>query len=64
MWYHYLIGIVLVGFVIWTIINQIRYRNTTGNYIVVGVTLLLASVGIYWSYKGITAPVSMFGSKR
>jgi hypothetical protein len=64
MWYHYLIGIVLVGFVIWTFLTQYGDNVTTGHAIVVGVSLLLASVGIYWSYKGITAPVSIFGSKR
>jgi hypothetical protein len=65
MWYHYLVGIVLVAFVIWTVVNQIRYpRNSTSGYIMVAVTLLLASAGVYWSYKGITRPVSMFGAKR
>jgi hypothetical protein len=61
MWYHYLVGLLCVLLLIEALYTQVK-----GSFTWVGRLISLAwgalyAYGALWSYRGITAPVSMFG---
>ena len=65
MWYHYLVGLVALYFVVKTVYDQVTVSYSTWySRIPSLVGLVVSYFALQWSYNGIYTPPPMFGARR